>query len=1077
MRFLVPATHVVAFTSFARTTKKNARQTALLLFSVAVLLAGGAAAVRGQSGLITFDPNANLPVLAIAVQPDGKIILGGNFTTLSPNFGATVTRNKLARLNLDGTLDTVFDPNVTGGDVNAIALQADGKIVIGGFFTNVGGQIRNRLARLNTDGTLDMAFDPNANNAVRSLAIQGDGKIIAGGQFTTLSPNGGAAVTRNRIARLNSDGTLDTAFNPNANNTVFAIVVQADGRILVGGFFNGLNSIGGASRNRIARLNSDGTADMGFDPNASNAVFALAVQPDGKVLAGGDFTTMGLAVRNRLARLDASTGAADSFDPNANLGVFTIALQADGKFVVGGDFTTMGSQSRRCVARFDPAGALDAFDPSANIGASVFAVRVQADGNVLVGGNFSSIAGQPRSHIARVGSDGTIPYLVNTTSDSVVANACARGLANCSLRGAIEAGNASSDPNAISFVIPTNGAGCVDSVCTINLTQVLPDMSTPFSIFGPGADKLIVRHTPGGQSFRVFNVTTNGTVNLSDFTMSNGSTGDLASHGGNINNASTGIVNVDRCTVKNGFVFGSGGGIANIGGGRVNVTGSLIDTNGAVGGGGGIANSNLGIVTVSDSTFTGNQTSAAQGQAPFGGAILSFSGTSNITNCTISGNTANGPGGGIAGADTLNITNCTIIGNSATGSGLTGGNLGGGIYSAGGTLNVKSCIIAGNTATDAGPDVNGSFNSAGFNLIGKTDASTGFTAATDLTGTSASPLDPELDPNGLQDNGGLTKTVLLLAGSPAIDQGTSDGLTGSLAEDQRGSGFSRTADDPAVTNAVGGDGTDIGAFEVQAAPTPTPTTFGNISTRLRVETGDNVLIGGLIITGTQPKKVIVRAIGPSLPLAGVLADPTLELHDGAGILIASNDNWMDAPNKQEIIDSTIPPSNDLESAILTTLDPGLYTGIVRGVNDTTGIGLVEAYDLDNTVDSNLANISTRGLVQIGDNVMIGGFILVGTDGQKVIVRAIGPSLGDFGVADPLADPTLELHDVNGVLVATNDDWRNDQEAEIMATNLAPTNDAESAIVQTLAPSLYTAIVRGKNNTIGVALVEVYNLGP
>ena len=166
---------------------------------------------------------------------------------------------------------------------------------------------------------------------------------------------------------------------------------------------------------------------------------------------------------------------------------------------------------------------------------------------------------------------------------------------------------------------------------------------------------------------------------------------------------------------------------------------------------------------------------------------------------------------------------------------------------------------------------------------------------------------------------------------------------------------------------------------------PTPTTLGNISTRLRVQTGDNVLIGGVIITGTEPKKVILRAIGPSLPLAGVLPDPTLELRDGSGALIASNDNWMDAPNKQEIVDTTIAPGNDLESAILMTLDPGLYTAIMRGANNTTGIGLVEVYDLDSEANSELTNISTRGLVQAGDNVMIGGFILSGASAEEVLV--------------------------------------------------------------------------------------------
>ena len=217
---------------------------------------------------------------------------------------------------------------------------------------------------------------------------------------------------------------------------------------------------------------------------------------------------------------------------------------------------------------------------------------------------------------------------------------------------------------------------------------------------------------------------------------------------------------------------------------------------------------------------------------------------------------------------------------------------------------------------------------------------------------------------------------------------------------------------------------------------------------------------------------MVRAIGPSLPLAGVLANPTLELHDGAGTLLASNDNWMDAPNKQEIIDSTIPPPNDFESAILMSLDPGLYTAIVRGVNDTTGIALVEAYDLDLGVDSILANISTRGLVQTGDNVMIGGIIVLGTDAQEVLLRAIGPSLP---VAGALADPTLELHDKDGVIIASNDNWRSDQETDIIATAIPPTDDAESAILMTLAPDAYTAIVRGKDNTTGIALAEAYQL--
>jgi plastocyanin len=262
-------------------------------------------------------------------------------------------------------------------------------------------------------------------------------------------------------------------------------------------------------------------------------------------------------------------------------------------------------------------------------------------------------------------------------------------------------------------------------------------------------------------------------------------------------------------------------------------------------------------------------------------------------------------------------------------------------------------------------------------------------------------------------------------------------------------------------------------------PTPTPSgtasVLGNISTRLRVETGDNALIGGFIITGTQPKRVIVRAIGPSLSssFSGALADPVLELRDSSGGLIRSNDNWR-SDQEAEIIATGIPPTNDLESAIVSTLpaNNSAYTAIVRGVNNGTGIGVVEAYDLDSTVDSKLSNISTRGFVQTGDNVLIGGLIVLGPNPLRVIVRAIGPSLPVAGV---LGNPTMELRDGNGALIASNDNWRSDQEAEIIATGIPPANDLESAIVRDLTPGNYTAIVRGVNSTTGIGIVEAYGL--
>ncbi len=256
-------------------------------------------------------------------------------------------------------------------------------------------------------------------------------------------------------------------------------------------------------------------------------------------------------------------------------------------------------------------------------------------------------------------------------------------------------------------------------------------------------------------------------------------------------------------------------------------------------------------------------------------------------------------------------------------------------------------------------------------------------------------------------------------------------------------------------------------------------TLGNISTRAFVQTGDNVMIGGFIITGVGQKKVIIRAIGPSLVNYGItnpLQNPTLELHDHTGAVIASNDNWMDAPNEQEIINSGRAPSNNLESAILMSLNPGAYTAIVRGVNAGIGIGLVEVYDLDLTAESKLGNISTRAFVQTGNDVMIGGFIVSGPDSGKVIVRAIGPSLVNYGITNPLQNPTLELHDHTGAVIASNDNWINaPNEQEIINSGHAPSNNLESAILMTLDPGAYTAIVRGVNAGTGVALVEVYGL--
>jgi hypothetical protein len=265
-----------------------------------------------------------------------------------------------------------------------------------------------------------------------------------------------------------------------------------------------------------------------------------------------------------------------------------------------------------------------------------------------------------------------------------------------------------------------------------------------------------------------------------------------------------------------------------------------------------------------------------------------------------------------------------------------------------------------------------------------------------------------------------------------------------------------------------------------AATIVTEPTLANFSTRAFVQTGDNVVIGGFIVQGAQPKRVIIRAIGPELTRYGVpnvLTNPTLELRDVTGALLASNNNWVTtiiggvitANQLHDIRASGYAPGDPRESAIIADLPAGKYTTIVRGVNNLTGVALVEVYDLSPEASSTLGNISTRSYVQPGDNVMISGLIVQGTQPKRVILRAIGPDLSQYGVPNTLADPTLELHDHTGALIASNDNWQHtaiggiiatDQVCDIFKTGLAPGDPNESAIIATLPSGNYTAIVRG-----------------
>jgi CSLREA domain-containing protein len=694
----------------------------------------------------------------------------------------------------------------------------------------------------------------------------------------------------------------------------------------------------------------------------------------------------------------------------------------------------------------------------------------------------------------------------------------------CTLREAINAANAVAGADTIDA---TGVSG------TIGLTTALPDLSSDITILGPGPTVLRVSRSATAR-FRIFTILSSVTANISGVTITGGWTADgmdgtqvggPGEAGGGIFNSGT--LTLTDCTIS-GNLTGKGG------------AGSY----GPGGSGGGIYND--GTLTIIASTVSSNRSGNGGPGRPGGGggfrggpgglgAGIYSRGTATLINTTVSGNRSGdggpasfdqsggpGPGGGIGNSGTLTVSNCTISGNE-TGSGSFGSpgnrpggggvysngqttisnstiafngtqNEGGGIYRSdyGGTVTLRSSIIASNNVGSGGPDIAGTVRSDGYNLIGFQQGAT----ISPNPGAGPDAYGPA-NLNALANNGGPTLTHLPRSDSPAIDKGKNFAATNT---DQRGVGFSRVVDQPDSTYPNAADGTDVGAVELAPLFTPTPTATPtatatatpsptapplvarNISTRARIETGDNVMIAGFTIRGVSlPKKLVIRGLGPSLEdmgVVGVVADPVLELRGSDGALIFGNDDWQDNSEQAAQIQAAgLAPTRSQESAIEVTLVPGSYTAIVRGKNNTSGIGLAEVYDIDNS-ESELANISTRALVAGDNGAVIAGFILDGGQpATHIAIRGLGPSLGQYGINNPLPDPTLELHDSNGAVLIVDDGWQDDpaSAAHLAANGLALSNMKESGIYTSLPAGQYTAILAGKNGGVGIGVIEVYNL--
>ena len=1031
-----------------------------------------------------FNPSASNDVSTIALQPDGKILIGGTFNNID-----SATRNRIARLEIDGKLDQTINPGIVGMSVSATAVQSDGKVLIGGAFSTVLSVPRNNMARLNTDGSLDLVFNPSPNSDVNCIVVQPDGKILVGGIFTQI---GGQQ--RNFIGRLDPTTGAADSFDPGPNDEVNTIVIQSDGNILLGGHFDAVGTLG---RNFIARLDPLTGFPDSFDPAANGDVLSIALEPNGNVLAAGFFTAIGGQGRNHIARLDGTTGMAAPFDPNANDDVLSIVRQPNGKILVGGSFDHVGGQTRRFIARLDAiTGAADAFDPQAN--GIVHSIALQADGKILAGGDFSgsnSIGGQARNFIARVdgttgladGFDPNADDLVNSVALGADGKVIAGGFFN-SIGG-----------YARSLLVRlTNDTAALQNILIMSnfLAWTRGGASPQFSSVSFEYSNDNVNYALLGQG-----TATGGSWTLAGLTLPSGQDIYIRARGRYRSGEENGSGSSGEL-VENAFL----GGVSP----SPTATSSPSPT----------ATSSPNpsptpphtptpsLTATATATFTPTVTATPTATfVPTSTPTITATATATVTPFATATATAMVTLTPTPTPFCLSITQSsvqTIVpGHSVSCNDGTAHSDNSywrafdmGIFTGGRQFNVTAVSFGVESANVSQPVI--------VRLYTTTNFPAGFPNS--LTQIGSVVVTVNSNQNRTVVSAPLVTTVPAATSQLVMELYTPDGrssghlfFVGSNGDSESVPSYI-SAPDCGVTTPAGVAA--IGAPEmhlvfnvlgcIEPSPTPAPGTVKNISTRLKEGTGDHAMIAGFIVQGDAPKRVLVRSTGPSLANFGIsepLADPQLELHHGADI-IATNDDWqrtiiggvITGDQVEDIQNSGLSPTDPLESVIIGTLSPGSYSAVVRGANGGIGVATAEVYDLDQAGGSILANLSTRGFVETGDNVMIGGFII--TDGPKrVIIRAIGPSLAEIGVPEALSDPQLELHDGTS-LIARNDDWETtqlggiitaDQVEEIQDSQLAPSDSAESAIIATLPSGTYTAVVRGVNNMTGNALVEVYAL--
>jgi uncharacterized delta-60 repeat protein len=1075
--------------------------------------------------------------------PDGRVLIGGSFSDIDDGSGTSNDDHwSVARFNSDGTLDpslTTSHKTAEKAHLTSFTRQFDGSTLIA-FDATSGSSapaLPHAFGRLLTDGALDPSFDPVASfdpNGSLGLDFLFSGfNLLADGKLLAFGLKDGAFGTF-AYGKLFLDGTEDTNYTTGPNDGFSNAYPLSDGKVLMTSYsFVEQNVV---DNTEVQRLNVDGTLDTSFqldssilvdtvqrDINGSITNIAadggkiLAVLADGKIL----FSYLALDSTSRLVRLtpdgaidplfsSASTPVATFpgiVDPAKGLGLnvpeifgstsstsgFSDALVvgASQVIVVGGFDTYLGNAAHGIV-RLNANGTVDTSfqtgggaqwtqtTETTTFHPSVDNIELENDGKFLITGTFEAYNGTAAPGIASLNADGSLfESLGRIASRAKFDTFLSRAVLARQPDGSFLLGGP--------YVLP--GQTEEPSFIHINSFGDVPIVGSP-----------LIVNSAGGQPF----------------------TYQIVASGQPTSYSATGLppgLSIDPLT---GLISGTP-----TVGGTFLVTLSATNASGT---GTATLTINLAPIIISPLSATGTITLPFSYQFEASGATslavddntlplgLTFDPTLRaiVGNPAVEGTfqvglSATNSGGTTSATLVLTVQPLPAAGpvimSITSATGRTGSPFSFQTISSGGSSLARvnaTDLPLGLSIDSVTGEISGTVTTDGSSLVtlSVTDAGVTNTSTLQLTFTSDPAVPVIVSPNTAPIYPGLPFSYTILAptsdSSDPVAYSEVGPLPLGLSLDQQTGIISGTpqigfGSGPAPALA-GGVVTNVEIFACNSSGCAAqgilfllPTGAANISTRLSVGTGDNVLIGGFITQGNAPMKLVVRGRGPSLTpfgVSGALANPYLELHSGA-LTIANNDNWKDdlEGGSQEVaIENTgLAPTDNLESAILAVLQPGGYTAIVHGSASGTGVGLVEVYDLaiaslDVSSEAHLGNISTRGNVQTEDNVMIGGFINKGATPIKVLVRGRGPSLTPFGVSGALANPTLELHKPDGGVV-TNDDWITDptQKAAITATGLAPTNDLESAILLTLpvGEGAYTAIVKGVDGTTGVGLVEAY----